>query len=108
MTNRSWVLETKCEFLKLLRAPSYVVGTLLFPLMFYLLFGVAIARQKAEMSYMSRYLLATYGAGGVIGAMMFGLAVTLALERAMGWIQLRHATPARPTAFLFAKAAVCL
>ena len=108
MTSRSLVLETKCEFLKLLRTPSYIAGTLLFPLMFYLLFGVAIARQKAAMSYMSRYLLATYGAGGVIGAVMFGLAVTLAVERAMGWLQLRHATPARPAIFLFAKAAVCL
>jgi ABC-2 type transport system permease protein len=105
---RSWRLELKCEFLKMLRTPSYVAGTMFFPLMFYMLFGVAIAQQKASMNYMSRYLLATYGAGGVIGAVLFGFAVTLAIERGMGWLQLRYTTPNHPGVFFFAKAAVSL
>ena len=53
------------------------------------------------MNYMSRYLLATYGAGGVIGAVLFGFAVTLAIERGMGWLQLRYTTPNHPGVLSF-------
>ena len=105
---RSLFLEVKYEFLKLWRTPSYFVPTLFFPLMFYMLFGVVLARQKAAMSFMSSYLLATYGAGGVIGAMMFGFAVGLAVERGMGWLQLKYASPMRPAVYLVAKGIVCV
>ena len=37
-----YALEAKYEFLKLLRMPMYAIPTLAFPLVFYLLFGVAM------------------------------------------------------------------
>ena len=37
--------ETKYEFLKNLRLPIYSVSTLVFPLMFYVLFGLVMGRQ---------------------------------------------------------------
>ena len=35
-------LEARCEFLRVLRAPAFAVPTLVFPPMFYLLFGVLL------------------------------------------------------------------
>ena len=39
---RPYLLEAKYEFLRLLRTPSYVLPTLLFPPLFYVLFGVLL------------------------------------------------------------------
>ncbi len=33
---RAWWLEARCEFLRVLRTPSFAVPTLLFPPLFYL------------------------------------------------------------------------
>jgi ABC-2 type transport system permease protein len=104
---KSWLMEVKCELLKLIRTPSFSVGILAFPLMFYLLFGVALPQQKAAMAYMSKYLLATYGAAGIMSAMLFGFGVSLAIERGMGWLELKYASPMRPVLYFLAKGAVC-
>ena len=40
---RTYVLETKYEFYKLLRTPHYSVPVRAFPVMFYLLFGLSFA-----------------------------------------------------------------
>ena len=37
--------EAKYEFLKCLRLPMYSVSTLVFPLMFYVLFGLVMGKQ---------------------------------------------------------------
>jgi len=72
--------ESRCEFLKVLRMPAYSVPTIAFPVMFYLLFGVLFGRQQAGPTSMSTYLLATYGAFGVIGAALFGFCVIVILN----------------------------
>lgn len=106
---RSYLLETKCELLKLLRMPAYVTPTLLFPLMFYAFFGLAMGRQpQGGLIPMARYLLATYGAFGVIGATLFGFGVSLAVERGLGWLQLKRASPMSPPTYFLAKGTVCL
>ena len=50
-----------------------------------------------------RYLLATYGVFGVMGASLFGLGVTIAIERERGFLTLKRALPMPPGALLFAK-----
>lgn len=61
-------LEAKYEFLKNLRLPVYAVSTIVFPLMFYVLFGLLFGSESAGGVSMATYMLATYGALGVIGA----------------------------------------
>lgn len=101
---RIYLLEAKYEFLKVLRLPGYVLPTLTFPLMFYLLFGVAFgATRVAGPVNMATYLLATYGAFGVIGASLFGFGVGVAVERGQGWMLLKRASPMPPAAYFFAK-----
>jgi ABC-2 type transport system permease protein len=104
---RIYWLETKCEFLKTLRTPMYTASTLLFPLMFYLFFGLAMG-WKAGTVPMTRYLLATYGVFGVMGASLYGFGAGLAVERGLGWLQVKRASPMPPPAYFAAKTAVCL
>ncbi|MEM1250671.1 MAG: ABC transporter permease, partial [Acidobacteriota bacterium] len=94
--------ESRTEFLKALRMPAYSVPTIAFPVMFYLLFGVLFGGSAGTTS-MSTYLLATYGAFGVIGAAFFGFGVGLAVERGQGWMLLKQASPMPIWAIFLAK-----
>ena len=107
---RLYALEAKYEFLKQLRLPAYVVPTLAFPLFFYVLFGLALGGKTGSGMpvNVSTYLLATYGAFGVMAATLFGFGVQVALERGQGWMLLKRATPMPPLAYFAAKTAMCL
>ncbi|HEX4962777.1 MAG TPA: ABC transporter permease [Thermoanaerobaculia bacterium] len=104
---RIFFLESKYEFLKLLRLPAYVVPTLSFPLVFYMLFGVALRQGTSGFNFPT-YLIATYGAFGVMNAALFGLGVGLAMERGQGWLLFKRATPMPPLAPYVGKLAMCL
>ncbi|HUD42932.1 MAG TPA: ABC transporter permease [Dokdonella sp.] len=99
---RPYLLEAKYEFLRLLRTPSYVLPTLLFPPLFYVLFGVLLGggRGGAEAA---RYLLATYGVFGIVGSALFGFGVNIAIEREQGLLTYKRALPVPPGALLVAK-----
>ena len=99
---RCYWLEAKYEFLRLLRTPSFALPTLLFPALFYVLFGVVLAGSRSG-GDMGRYLLATYGVFGVMGAALFGLGVTIAIERERGFLTLKRALPMPAGAYLLAK-----
>jgi ABC-2 type transport system permease protein len=107
MSHVYW-METKSEFLKMARMKSYSVSTIAFPLMFYCFFGLAMGRgQQAGASMpFARYLLATYGAYSVIGATLYAFGVGVAVERGLGWLQVKRASPMPPAAYFVAKAAV--
>ena len=98
--------EAKYEFLKLLRIPMYSASVLLFPLMFYILFGLAFGKQQIDGVRQSAYLLATYGTFGVMGASLFGTGASMAAERGLGWMQVKRASPMPPFAYFGAKIAV--
>jgi ABC-2 type transport system permease protein len=97
---RSYALEAKTECLRMLREPMFVLPTLLFPALFYLLFGVLLNRGSAGAA---QYLLATYGVFGVIGAAMFGFGVTIAIDRQRGLLRLKRVLPVPTGAPLLAK-----
>jgi len=103
-----YATETKYELLKIMRMPGYVIPTLAFPLLFYVMFGLIFGRQSIGSVSLSTYLLATYGAFGVIGASLFGFAVGVSTERGLGWLQVKRASPMPPGAYLFAKTIVSL
>ncbi len=106
---RCYALEAKLEFLRMLRTPAFVLPTLLFPPMFYLLFGVMLARASATGAYQPAvYLLATYNVFGVMAPGLFGFGVTVALDRERGWHALKRAMPMPPGAWLAAKLAMAM
>lgn len=102
---RSYLLEAKYEFLRLLRMPMFSLPTLLFPAMFYLLFGVILNRGNPAAA---TYLFATYGVFGVMGAALFGFGVTVAMDLEQGFLRLKRALPMPPGAYVVAKMAMAL
>ena len=103
-----YATETKYELLKIIRMPAYVVPTLTFPLLFYIMFGLIFGRQSIGSVTMATYLLATYGVFAVMGASLFGFAVGVSTERGLGWLQVKRASPMPPAAYLLAKTIVSL
>jgi len=95
--------ETKYEFLKLWRAKSFSLSVIGFPVMFYLLFGIANRGNFDGSMAVSKYMLAGYCCFGMIGAALFGIGVGLGSERAAGWLELKRASPMPPMAYLVAK-----
>ncbi|QEE30068.1 ABC transporter permease [Terriglobus albidus] len=94
--------EAKYEFLRLLRARTFTLATIGFPLMFYLLFGVVNSRGHEVLSA-SKYLMATYSIFGLVGCSLFGISVTLSNERNLGWLEVKQASPMPAGAYLVAK-----
>ena len=100
---RIYRTEAIHEFKKLIRVPMFAVSTLAFPLMFYLIFALTFAGQTAGGVGVTTYMLATYGAFGVIGAALFGFGVSVAMERGQGWMRLKRVAPMPPLAYFVAK-----
>jgi ABC-2 type transport system permease protein len=96
--------ETGSELTKLRRLPTYVISTLAFPLGFYLFFGIVTAHgSAAERTQNATYLLATFGAFGVMAASLFGLGVGIASERGQGWLLVKRASPMPSYVYITAK-----
>jgi ABC-2 type transport system permease protein len=95
--------EIKYEFLKNLRLRAYSVSTVLFPTMFYVLFGLILGSSTIAGVRIPAYLIATYGAFGVMGTSLFGTAAALAAERGLGWLQVKRASPMPPACYFIAK-----
>ncbi|MFY8123697.1 MAG: ABC transporter permease [Silanimonas sp.] len=89
---RLQAIETGHSLLQVWRLPAFSVPTLLFPLMFYALFGLLLP-SKTGNAAPAHYLLATYGAFAVIGPALFGFGVGLALDEEMGWLRLKRVSP---------------
>lgn len=100
---RIYRTEAFHEFLKLIRVPMFAISTLAFPLMFYVIFGLTFADQSARGVGITTYMLATYGAFGVIGAALFGFGASVATERGQGWMRLKRVSPMPPLAYFVAK-----
>ena len=99
-----YVKEAKYEVLKNTRIPIYAAATVVFPLMFYVLFGIVLSSgNPVNRSEDATYLLATMGTFGVMGASLFGFAVSLAMERGQGWLQAKRASPMPLAAYFTAK-----
>jgi ABC-2 type transport system permease protein len=97
--------ETKYEFFKLMRTRSFSLSTIGFPVMFYLLFGVANRNAISDNVHIAKYMLGGYACFGLIGASLFGIGVGMASELAAGWLELKRASPMPVPAYLFAKCA---
>ena len=106
---RVLAMETRAEFLKLLRLPAFVVPTLAMPVMFYVLFGLAFGGGRTVASArVTTYMIATYGVFGVVGAALGGLGIGIAMERGQGWLLVKRASPMPPWAYFAAKVAMSM
>ena len=94
--------DIRVEFLKMLRTPAFAIPTVLFPLMFYMLFGLIMggARGNPEQELGS---LARFAVFGTMAPGLFGFGVSLAIEREKGLLTFRQALPAPPGGYLLAR-----
>lgn len=100
---RPYRAELQAELRRACRSPSFVLPSLLFPVLFYLLFGVLLGRGHAPV-----YLLATYCVFGAMAPSLFGFGVQLALDREGGLLTLKRALPLPAAAPLLARLAMAL
>jgi ABC-2 type transport system permease protein len=96
----AYVGDIGFELTKMLRTPAFAVPTLVFPAMFYLLFGVLLSRNNASASIDT---FARMGVFGTMGPGLFGFAVSLAFEREHGLLKFKQALPMPPGSYLFAR-----
>lgn len=102
-TVRIYAREQKLEFLRLLRSPMYAALTLFFPALLYTLFGLMVRPPVPPV-----LVLVAWSCYGVMGASLFGFGVSVAVERGMGWVELKQASPMPPSAYFAAKLGACL
>ncbi len=102
MPGRAYALESKYEFLKLVRLPHFAAPTIGLPVMFYLLFGLSFAKGD-HAAEVATYLLASYSMFGLVTAALFAFGAGVAMERAQGWLSLKRATPMPVGAYLVSK-----
>lgn len=98
---RLYWLEGRSEFMKAIRTPQFAVPTIVFPVVFYLIFGIILAGEGG--AGRARYLLATFGTFGALGPALFGFGVNVANERTNGWLDLKKISPMPISAYLAAK-----
>lgn len=103
---RIFLTEARFEFLKLLRLPIYAVSVLAFPVMFYVIFGATFGGQQAQGMLVSKYMVATFAAAGILSASLFAFGAGVASERGQGWLRLKRVSPMPPAAYFFAKIAM--
>ena len=100
---RVYMTEAKYELIKQMRIPAFMVPTIGFPIMFYVLFGLVMPSSGRDSQVAATYMLATYGAFGVIGISLFALGVGVAVERGQGWLTVKRASPMPVSAYFTAK-----
>lgn len=91
--------ETGAEILKAVRAPEFLLPTLLMPVAFFSLFAIVLPGTNNN----SAYLLATFGVFAVMGPAIFGFGVAVANERERGWLDLKRASPTSGLMYIGAK-----
>lgn len=104
---RIFLLESHSEFLRLLRAPSFAVPTIAFPLLFYVLFGVLLGPVHSDPAAAHR-ALASFLVLGTMAPGLFALGITLATDRERGLLELKRALPMPRGLYLAAKLAMSM
>ncbi|MEY4615229.1 MAG: putative transporter, permease protein [Pseudomonadota bacterium] len=77
------IKHAKIKCLHLLRQPSYVVSTLIFPSLFFLFF----AAPNAKTPEAANLLMGSFAAFAVLGVVFFQFALDFSIERATPWFQ---------------------
>jgi len=103
----AYVGDIRFELIKMMRIPMFAVPTLLFPLMFFVLFGVVMGSARGN-GQQSLYAFASFGVLGAMAPGLFGFGVSLAFEREQGMLLFRQAVPMPAGSYLLARMAMAM
>ena len=84
---------------ELMRSPGYWVPTILFPVMFYMFFGVAVAGRGANPAL----VMASFAVYGVVGVAFYQFGVGIAQDREMHWEKFVRTLPGSAPARIAAR-----
>jgi ABC-2 type transport system permease protein len=96
-------IHARIALLDLLRSPSYVVPTVVFPAMFFVLFDVQYARAHAAVANLATL---AFIAWAIVGVAVYQFGVGIAQERGRPWERYQRTLPVS-TAVRFAARIVC-
>ena len=91
------------EMIAVLRSPSALVPTFIFPIMFWTFFGIPNAGREINGFSVGAYLLCSFAAYSAIQTVFFNIGIGIASERAQGFYKLVRVTPMKVWQVLGAK-----
>lgn len=86
-------VHTRIGFLDLIRWPGYVVPTVVFPAMFYLIFDLPFARRSAGVANFTTLAFIVFA---IVGVTLYQFGVGIAQERGRPWERYLRVLPAPP------------
>ncbi|HYJ42015.1 MAG TPA: ABC transporter permease [Steroidobacteraceae bacterium] len=100
----AYLTETRYELTRMIRNPGVAIPVLVLPCALYALFALLIAGEAIDKDpSLGIFLFAAFSIMAVTMPALFGIGVTLALERDMGLLRLKRAQPAPPAAWVVSK-----
>ena len=101
-----YLTEIRYDLTRMVRNPNVAVPVLVLPVTLYALFALLIASEAiVKDPNLGVFLFSAFSLMSVTMPALFGIGVTLALERDMGLLRLKRAQPAPPAAWVVAKIA---
>ncbi len=94
--------DIRYELTKMARTPAFAIPTIIFPAMFYLLFGIIAANARGNSTFAVQ-ALARWSVFGAMAPGLFGFGVSLAFEREYGQLILKQALPTPPGSYLIGR-----
>ena len=100
----SLAAQTRAELVAQFRSLGLIIPTLMFPVMFWVFFGLPNAQKTtADGHSVGAYMMASFAMYSVIQTMMFSLGINIAIERFTGWYKYQRTTPLRLWVMFVAK-----
>ncbi len=97
-------LQIGSELLKTLRMPDFMAAGILLPVVLFILFGAPIAgTMLPDGRSLGPHVVASFGAYGILGVILFAFGEGVAVERGHGWLRLVRVTPLSPLVYLAGK-----
>ena len=94
--------DIRYELTKMVRTPAFAIPTIIFPAMFYLLFGILAGGGRGNAPF-ALQALARWSVFGAMAPGLFGFGVSLAFEREQGLLILKQALPMPPGSYLIGR-----
>jgi ABC-2 type transport system permease protein len=108
---RAYLIDTKYEFVRMLRNPPFFIPIVIIPVVMYLIFGVVFINSFDEKTWADiskvdvlKMMFVNFSIFSVLGPAMVTLGTHLALERDAGLLTFKRALPMPTLAPLLAKA----
>lgn len=108
---RAYLIDTKYEFIRMLRNLSYLIPILIIPPVMYAIFGIAFINSFDEKTLgdfpradILKMMFVNFSVFSILGPSMVSLGTLLAQEREMGLLTFKRALPMPSLAPLLAKA----